>query len=566
MALYFGDQSVSLKPGNNGGSLLELSSVKYFGAVGNGTIDDTNAFSLALSKKNSVYVPEGTYLLSSELIIGSGCQLELAVGAVLKFTQTSGNCISMRHSAIIRGHHGTITVPYEFNGNVINIISSIDSVANDVNPWTKWDPQWKTARYITDLNITKADSRGFHYSVDGTCYGTAIYCECNLSNGVNTFMWGINFSGIRIAGGFNYGIYLKNLDSAWNHDGRSEAVMDACKMGVCLDNCNNQFVSAIIQPRRAMDTSGNYRVYAEYGILLKNSRNTDLTGSRVWDWGTENTKWTNGGQYQHIGMIGNCSGTILNDFLYYEDTSHDIRSLIYTDTVSNLEKLTILQEPITRWFKPVDNAPMFFDGTNTKELLLKEDYNKTFDTELTAVFTDYLSKAIQNDGAIFNVIGYKLNTLMSKSTGTIASDQSWSGAVATGFIPAKTGDTIYTHDFGWWDTTTAFKDNTGVILFNSNFEKITNVNRTNLVNNAYSSAINYFTYDGNVDSHFQIISPNVAYIRLDTTMKTLGTKPAVSINEEPIYQQVGVLSDTIKTKASNIIGLEELVRQIIASS
>ena len=201
----------------------------------------------------------------------------------------------MRHSAIIRGHHGTITVPYEFNGNVINIISSIDSVANDVSPWTKWDPQWKTARYITDLNITKADSRGFHYSVDGTCYGTAIYCECNLSNGVNTFMWGIIFSGIRIAGGFNYGIYLKNLDSAWNHDGRIEAVMDACKIGVCLDNCNNQFISAIIQPRRAMDTSGNYSVYAEYGILLKNSRNTDLTGSRVWDWGTENTKWTNGG-------------------------------------------------------------------------------------------------------------------------------------------------------------------------------------------------------------------------------------------------------------------------------
>lgn len=50
--LYFGDQSVSLTSVNSGGSLLELSSVKYFGAVGNGTTDDTNAFSLALSKKN----------------------------------------------------------------------------------------------------------------------------------------------------------------------------------------------------------------------------------------------------------------------------------------------------------------------------------------------------------------------------------------------------------------------------------------------------------------------------------------------------------------------------------
>ena len=553
-------------PPRTGGSLLELSSVKYFGAVGNGTVDDTSAFTLALSTKKSVYVPEGTYLLSSELIIGSGCELELAVGAILKFTQTFGNCISMRHSAIIRGHHGTIMVPYEFNGNVINVVSSIDSVANDIAPWTKWDPQWKTARYITDLNITKADSRGFHYSVDGTCYGTAVYCECNPSNGVNTFMWGINFSGLRIAGGFNYGVYLKNLDNSWNHDSRIEVVMDACKIGVCLDNCNNQFVSAIIQPRRAMDTSGNYSVYAEYGILLKNSRNTDLSGSRVWDWGTENTKWVNGGEYQHIGMIGNCSGTILNDFLYYEDNSHDIRSLIYTDTASNLEKLTILQEPITRWFKPVDNVPTFFDGTNTKELLLKEDYNKTFDTELMATFTDYLSKAIQNDETVFNTIGYKLNTLMTKTTGTIASDQEWNGAFATGFIPAKTGDIVYIHDFGWWDTTSAFKDNTGVILFDSSFKKLTNVNRNNFINNNYISATNYFTYDGNVDSHFQIIMANVAYIRLDTTMKTLGTKPAVSINEEPVYQQVGVLSDTIKAKASNIIGLEEMVKQIIASS
>lgn len=40
----------------------------------------------------------------------------------------------------------------------------------------------------------------------------------------------------------------------------------------------------------------------------------------------------------HIAMIGNCSGTILNDFFYYEMPTYDIRKLIYTDKVSNLEK------------------------------------------------------------------------------------------------------------------------------------------------------------------------------------------------------------------------------------
>lgn len=533
-------------------------SVKDFGAKGDSTTDDTTAFKNALASDSySIYVPQGTYNLSEELLLDDAKTLIFATeDTILNFTQTIGNAISMKMSANIRGHHGTIVVPYEFSGNVINIVSSLDDNATNVPPWTKWDPQWKTARYITDLNITKHDSRGFHYSIDGTCYGNAIYCECNENNGVSTFIWGLNFSGIRIAGAFNYGVYFKNLDSAWNHDLRCEVIMDACKIGVCLDNCNNAYIDATIQPRWSYSLSNVKGVYAEYGVLLKNSRNTDLSRTRVWDWGTETTKWTNGGIYQHIGMIGNCTGTILSDFLYWEDTQHDIRSLIYTDTASNLEKITILQEPFTRWFKPIENIPYFFDGTNNKELLLKQEYDRAFGTTKVADFTDVLHNAINKDGTIYNNIGYKKNVIVNSSTGE---DSGWTNAMATGWIACKTEDVIHIQDFGWWDTTSAFIANTGVVLYDASFKKLTNVNRGNLISNAYNSATDNYTYDGGIDTQFTIKLANVAYIRMSTTVLTLGTNPVVAINEDIKYSLVGTLANTIKVDYNSLINVPEQV-------
>nr|DAZ28884.1 MAG TPA: tail spike protein [Caudoviricetes sp.] len=175
--------------------------VRVLGAKGDGVTDDTAAFQAALSQYRCVYVPAGTYKLSDVLTIRDACRLELNTDTVLDFTQTSKNCIAMKMSAYLKGNHAVIRVPYEFSKSVIYVASSLNNSVTDVPPYNKWDPQWKTGRYITDVCITKADSRGFHYSVDGTCSGTAIYIEAD-SSATSTFIWGLNFSGIRIAGGF----------------------------------------------------------------------------------------------------------------------------------------------------------------------------------------------------------------------------------------------------------------------------------------------------------------------------------------------------------------------------
>jgi hypothetical protein len=253
--------------------------------VRDNTGDDTEVFTSALANNRKVYVPGGDYYLSSGINIKDNSELTLAQDAVLNFTNTSGNCITLNMSSSLRGNHATINVPYAFNGNVIYADTATTTNTSAIPPFTRWSPQWKSGRYITDINICKADSRGFHYSVNGDTNGTAVYLAAD-GNKTLSHMWGVNYSGLRIAGGFKYGIRAVNSNAGWLHEMRIEAFIDACETGVSLENCNNTYISAIVQPRRAFTTANVYLPYAKCGIELINSRNTDLSGSRVWDWHT----------------------------------------------------------------------------------------------------------------------------------------------------------------------------------------------------------------------------------------------------------------------------------------
>jgi hypothetical protein len=58
-----------------------------------------------------------------------------------------------------------------------------------------------------------------------------------------------------------------------------------------------------------------------------------------------------------MALYGNCYGLIISDPTYWyhrEIVVKDLRELIYTDYPKNLSHLVILQEPITRYFKPVE--------------------------------------------------------------------------------------------------------------------------------------------------------------------------------------------------------------------
>jgi hypothetical protein len=158
-------------------------------------------------------------------------------------------------SSSLVGNHATIKVPYAFSGNVIYASSTTTTSTLDVPPFTRWDPQWKSGRYVTNLNICKADYRGFHYSVDGDCSGTAVYFSADGDSHL-TFIWGIHYSGIRIAGAFEYGIRAVNYNEGWLHEMRIDAFIDSCETAVSLEDCNQVYVSAIIQPRAALKTDG----------------------------------------------------------------------------------------------------------------------------------------------------------------------------------------------------------------------------------------------------------------------------------------------------------------------
>lgn len=526
-------------------------SVLDYGAKGDGSTDDTVAFQTALAENRVVFVPGGTYKLSGELLIRGNCELELCQDTVLDFTQTSGNCVSMEMSASIRGHHALIKVPYTFAGNVINVTTALNQDVTAIPPWNRWDPQWKAGRYITDLNITKHDPKGFCYANQpGDCKGTAIYISADRSGtsaNRSTFIWGLDFSGIRIAGAFSYGIRAVNYNEAWNHEMRIAAFITCCEIGVSLEDCNNAYISAAIEPRYAEDNSGKITgVYAKHGIQLVRSTNADLTGSRVWDWNATGTLWTDGGQYQHIGMYGDCHGAILNSFEYYIGGT-DIRKLIYTDTASNLEKLTILQEPITRWFKPKNNKPYFFDGDTEKELTYKEDFDNCFVVGKTPTFTDVLAKAIDTDGSIYNGIGYSRSGGCINGSGAVNSAQTVYGH--TGFIAVKASSTVRVEGMKLTDD-----GDTRITMYDADFKLLAAHNAGNIIPGTSYWFPNYAETENGFS--FQILAGYTpcAYIRLSVLTRNIATAPLIAINEEIGYTMEGYLADGIKVKGENVVG------------
>jgi hypothetical protein len=540
-------------------ALVETDSVVKYGAVGDGRADDTAAFKAALATERVVSVPGGIYKLSDGLVVRENCMLELAQDAVLEFTQTSGNAITLLRLANIKGNHATVNVPYTFSGNVINCDTGDDEAhlgssnlaeanATAVPPFKKWSPQWKMSRYVTDINICKPKADGEHNSADGTSSGTAVYVHCNADDFVS-YMWGVSMSGIRIAGAFNYGIRAYNIGAhveSWNHDMRIEAVIEACKVGVSLENCYYARLEVSVQAKSA----ANGAAYAVHGIELKDSRGVDLSGSRVWDWNEINSLWASGNEYQHLALYGECRGLILDDFVYYE-SSTPLRELIYTNKSSNFEQMTILQEPITKWFKPKNGEPIFSDGFNEKKLITQDHLDAHFDTDVVKNFTDVLATATDESGAVLDGKGYAGGFL----TGTGELSVSGSAEVyyrTTGFIPCAKGQTMYVEGMSY----VSYDGSCTLCMYDAQKKFISTVSAANLVKGSYWFAAYSVTANGfTVTPQAVVGNENVAYIRFTVLKSQMGEYPMIAVDEEIKYTVEGFLADNVKVKAKNIVGL-----------
>lgn len=522
----------------------KMHSVMSYGAKGDGTTDDTAAFRNALANNRIVFVPGGTYKLSGELVICQNCQLELEQDVLLNFVQTSGNCISMKASSNIKGNHATIKVPYAFTGRVINIYAGLDKSIVGISPMTAWGPMWMAARYITDLHIVKLDYRGVAQSVNGECSGTAVYLGANANDPMH-FMWAVDLTRLRISGAFTYGIHIDtvvNGMAGWIHQTKISAFVDGAEVGVYVKDSTMSYLSVLVIPRRALTEDGNYIPYAKWGIYLDNCADTDLSGSRVMDWNSTYSLWSEGNEYQHLALMGDCSGAILNELNYYAMPNYDVRSLIYTDTPSNLERITILQEPFTRWFKPIDNVPYFNDGNTEKKIALYEDLDQIVEAESFANFTNVLPTAIDTDGTVFNGIGYAKYNAKLESDGSVNTTNQYCGC--TGFIPIKQYDVIYGKNIKLDIADTI------LVIYDASFNKIVNATGSNIANMTY-----YFDYEKSDDGFKLTVKEksNVAYIRFGFARSDVGIKPAISINNPISYSMVGCLQDGIKVKGDSII-------------
>lgn len=243
-------------------------------------------------------------------------------------------------------------------------------------------------------------------------------------------------------------------------------------------------------------------------------------------------------------MKGNCSGTILNDFLYYE-TSYDIRDLIYTDTASNLEKINILQEPFTRWFKPKDGEPYFSDGFTEKKIALTDDIDRFFETDTIPSFTDVLATAIDTDGTIFKGIGYTKSGYIA-TDGTFEDNSIYYGC--TGYIPIKNNQTLYADGMSF----NTSNGSSRIVVYDSTFTKISHTNIGNLVGNLDARAV-YSEFENGFSIQIKSL-PRAAYIRITIGRNDFSDSPKVAINEEIAYTEAGFLVDDVKVKAENIEG------------
>ena len=525
-------------------------SVTDYGAKGDGTTDDTAAFEVALAANRIVFVPSGTYKLSRTLMIRANCCLELCQDTMLNFTQTTGNCIDMRSSSALRGNHAIINVPFEFDGHVINATSTNDT-ATGVVPYTGWTPMWKHSRYIYDICIVKANGHGTHISENGKdCCGTGIYLSGDGNNEVR-FIWGALLKGVRIGGAFARGIHAINFDlsgkedSAWNHDMRIEAVIHGCEIGVDLTNCNDVHLAVAVQPAVAY----NETPYAKWGVYLNDCRYIDMSSSVIWDWNDKNSLYTPGGQYTTVAMFGNCCGLVYYDFGYHTNSTRT-RDRIYTDTPSNLKKMTIVQEPIDAVFKVIDGVPYFANGSINEKLISDNDLSNYFKTDYVKEFVDVLPTATGTDGSIYNGVGYKKGVYVTANNGTEGTSSYYT---TTGFIPCKNGDKVYVKDMSM------ASDNAGyarIVLYNASKGYITVVNRDpNLINNSSSFCQYEETDNGCV---FTIGTgaaiSGVAFVRITFNNSCVGDAPMVAINQEIKYTVAGFLADGVKVKAVNVIG------------
>ena len=517
--------------------------VKLYGAVGDGNADDTSAFTEALENNNRVYVPEGTYKITGELIVRDNCELELAQDAVLNFRSATNEvipeafkCITLSSSSQLVGNHATIRVPYTFEGSVIRIAANPED-----------DTSCRVPRYLKDINIVKLIESGEHEyspaSLDNETNGTALLIE-GLGveeNSTPSILWGVEASGIRIAGAFDYGIKCVNTNhelsgkKPWKYETCIDALIESCRTGLYMDHYNNARISAVIQTCQA------YRLnleeeeslnYAEYGIHLVNCRYIDLKNSRIIDKDPESGDLAVSDEFKHINLVGDCRGLMIDSSLCSVTEGLNIRDYIHTTTPENFDNMSVWGEPSSRFFELGDY------GTSN----LYKDYR------------------IKSQGA------------MTKVTGITATD----------YISCKKGDTVKLNNIDLF--TGKNLDYHKIVFYGYDTEENDTIKWLFTINADAVGDKSYIVFD-KANSNFNINEScgrhglsedkvtdingklnNIQYFRICCDSAELTYNSSIEVNNNKTAFKFGELKNGIRIDAQQIKGLKERVQNIKATS
>jgi hypothetical protein len=164
-------------------------------------------------------------------------------------------------------------------------------------------------------------------------------------------------------------------------------------------------------------------------------------------------------------------------------------------------------------------------------------------------FTDLLASAIDKTGNVYNGIGYAMGGYWEEDGKTVVSSNYHT---RTGYIRCKTGDIIRTKDI----SLKTGDDDCRFIFFDSSFNKISFINRGNIIKNASTYYIDSYTETEDGFS-VRILCPNVAYMTISVYNTSVGAKPAISANEEIRYTHVGTMAEGVKVSEKSLVGMEK---------
>lgn len=114
--------------------------VKWFGALGNGSADDTEAMQTAIRVAKNIYVPPGNYKITSTIVLGDRCQIRGTAGSIIETTDRITVFKLGQHSCLISlDIHGRREVGSQV-GVLIDGEASLEETSNTkvVNCNFKW--------------------------------------------------------------------------------------------------------------------------------------------------------------------------------------------------------------------------------------------------------------------------------------------------------------------------------------------------------------------------------------------------------------------------------------------